>query len=315
MRILVPGGDGFIGSHMVRRLVAEGHDVAVVENRPFADARRLRDLEGRIEWIEGNCDDAALCREACRGVDLAYYLVNSTNPATTWDQPTREIRENLLRAISFFEVAAAAGVRKAVLPSSGGTVYGLQRGRITEKSTPLPFSPHGIAKYSAELFAGSIRDRTGMAVDIFRISNPYGPGQPTDTGQGVVAVWMSRILDGETVHVFGDADTKRDYIHVDDVCRLMYLSVLYPTSSGTYNVSSGEVLSILELLDAFRGVVAEDFPCEVEPRRAFDNVSTHLDNRLVLSRFEGFTFKPFVEGLRETWEWYARERALWTGQG
>jgi UDP-glucose 4-epimerase len=309
MRILVPGGDGFIGSHMVRHLVAEGHRVTVLENRPVADARRVSDLADRIEWIEGDCDDGDFSREVCDGVDVVYYLASSTNPAATWDSPTREIRENVLRATSFLEAAAAAGVRKSVLPSSGGTVYGMQRGVVTEATPPLPFSPHGIAKYSAELFARALGERTGMAVDIYRISNPYGPAQPWDTGQGVVAVWLNRILRGEPVRVYGDRETKRDYIHVSDVCKLMYLSVLDPASSGTYNLSSGQVISILELLELFHEVAPVEFVSQAEPRRAFDNLSTHLDNGLILSRFPGFTFKPFAEGLRETWEWYAQELA------
>jgi UDP-glucose 4-epimerase len=238
---------------------------------------------------------------------MAYYFVSTTSPADTWDDSAREIQEGILRPVRFLETAAEAGVRKVVLPSSGGTVYGRRSGRLTEETPHAPFSPHGIAKCALEHFAGYMRERNGLQVDTYRISNPYGPRQRWDRRQGVVAVWMGQILHGKPLHVYGDDTVERDYIYVGDVAELMMHSLRDLQASGTYNIGSGVGTSIIGLLEAFRRIIPTFFDYTIEPRRAFDNTSAVLDSSKLLSHFPGFEFVHLDEGLRRTWEWFAEK--------
>lgn len=305
MKVLVTGGDGFIGSRMVELLVEMGHAVRVVERMPKEVSCRSQSLTGNVDWLVGDCGEKVFAQKACDGMDLVYHFASSTNPATTWDDPVREVREGILPSVTLLEAAAVSGVVKFAFASSGGTVYGRNSNVLEEGQLLRPFNPHGIAKYAIELFAGAISERTSMNFDVYRISNPYGPYQFGNRNQGVCAVWMYRILNGNKIEVFGNRETKRDYIYIDDACRLMTHSLRSQASSGVYNISSGEAISILELLEIFKEVIPVEFDYVVEPRRQFDNIVTKLDNSLILSFFDEFKFKQIREGIMETWDWYS----------
>lgn len=309
MNILVTGGDGFIGSHLVEQLVEAGHSVRVLQRRSQHNALRIGHLQDDIQWRTGDCGDPVDAISACRGIELVYHFASSTNASKTWSDPVREVRDGILRSVSFMESAATAGVGKFALASSGGTVYGRQAGKLREDTLLQPFSPYGIGKYAVELFAESIRARTGMQVDAFRISNPYGRHQPSNTGQGVVAVWIDCILNDRPLQVFGGDETRRDYIYVDDACRLITHVASDVNRSGTYNVCSGTALLTLELLNLFKEIIPAAFEFNIAPRRDFDNITTQLDNTEIMSRVGEFEFVPIEDGLRKTWQWYSEQHA------
>lgn len=303
MLIALTGGDGFIGSHMTRLLLQAGHEVRLIQRKPSSKASRVGDILDSVEWIQGDCGDSDFCEIAFSGVEVVYHFASSTNQAITWSDPAREVREGLLRSVSCMEGAAHAGVKKFALASSGGTVYGRAQGMLIENSHPKPFTPYGISKLAIELFAHSITERTGMLVDVYRISNPYGPFQFGDDKQGVIAIWLKRILQGKKVHVYGDHEAKRDYIFVEDVCNLIAYSIKHVGFFGTFNVCSGRAISTLELLSKVQDSLPIPFESEVGPRRDFDNLSTELSNSRILEHFKGYQFVSLEKGLERTWDW------------
>ena len=204
-------------------------------------------------------------------------------------------------SVQLFELAASCGVKKIVFPSSGGAIYGRQRDLINEKMLPNPFSPYGITKLTTEYFMNYFREHTNMVVDIYRIGNAYGPRQSMDASQGVIAVWMGKILKGKRIEVYGDTQAVRDYIYVEDIAYLITHSINQPDLSGLYNLGTGRGVSVLELLEIVRTAIDEPFEYKVFSRREFDNTRVVLDSSKLLSFFPGFEFQRIEEKIKDTW--------------
>jgi len=313
MKVLVLGGDGFLGSHIVDLVHEMGHDVTVFDLFPGNASRNLEHLRGKIEFVQGNVADRDMLRTAITDKDVIYHFICVTNPAISWEDPRKEIDFNLSSSLEIFETAVACNVKKIVFPSSGGTVYGFHQGLITESNSPNPANPYGIAKLAIEYFLNYYRNRFGIAGDIYRIGNPYGPRQPTDRSQGVVAMWMKKVLDGEEIQVCGDEYTFRDYVYVKDVAFLMAHSINDTNSSAIYNIGTGKGVSIIELFNVFKRVIDVPFKYKVLKRRSFDNASVILDGAKLTSLYPDFEFKPLEEMIRHTWTYMKETRGMMTG--
>jgi UDP-glucose 4-epimerase len=261
-----------------------------------------------VRFVHGDFFDTADVARALDGVDVAYNLVSAFNPASAWERPGEVLQRDAMGAVRFFEACVDHGVSKVVYTSSGGTIYGPRPGRIAEDALPRPFNPHAICKLAVEHFLEYFRVRHAMAGDVYRISNVFGPRQPLVSNQGVIAVWMRRILDGEPVDVFGDENTLRDYIYVEDATLLMTHSLADTTASDTFNLGTGVGVSILDLLELFREVAGADFEARRHPRRPSDNTSAVMDNSKILALYPDFSFRDLGEMLARTWELVRAER-------
>lgn len=303
MNVLVLGGDGFIGSHTVDKLYKQGHNVTVFDRFPYNQSINLEHLRGKITFFQGEYANREQIALALKFQDVIYHFISATNPATSWDDPFLEIEVNLKNSVQLFEIAAQSGVKKIVFPSSGGAIYGRKSGVLDENKLPLPFSPYGITKLSIEYFLNYFKEKTGLSYDIYRIGNPYGPRQPMETPQGVIAVWMGKILVDEEISVYGDDETVRDYVYIDDVAYLLTHSMNNLESSDTYNLGVGKGLSVIELLEIFKGSIDRPFKSRVLARRSFDNSSVVLNSTKLISHFPGFKFQELKEKITDTWDY------------
>jgi len=306
MNILVLGGDGFIGSHFVDKAVSLGHEVTVFDRFPYNVSKNLEHQRGNIRFIDGEFANREQVAASLENQTVVYHFICATNPATSWHDPFIEIETNLKSSMEFCDLAASAGVKKIVFPSSGGAVYGRQDSVIRENTLPRPFNPYGITKLTTEFFLGYFRERTGMAVDIYRIGNAYGPRQPMDSPQGVIAVWMGKILKGDPIEVYGGAGAVRDYVYVEDIANFITHSINDLESSDTYNLGTGRGISVLELLDIFHAAIDRPFKYEISPHRQFDNTIAILDSSKLLSFFSDSEFQRIEDKIADTWQ-YAKE--------
>jgi UDP-glucose 4-epimerase len=309
VKILILGGDGFLGSNFVDQAVTLGHDVTVFDRFPYQYSRNLEHQRGKIKFISGEFANREDVSKATKGQDIVYHFVCATSPAGSWNDPYIEIEENLRTSIQFFEIATSAGVKKIVFPSSGGTVYGPQLRPVNESAIPRPFSPYGITKLSIEHFLHYFQKKFDIAVDIYRVGNAYGPRQPDQRPQGVIGVWMRDIINGSEIQVFGDQDTLRDYVYIEDVAFLMTGSLRDPIASGVYNLGSGEGTSIVRLLDIFKTSINTPFSYKIHPRRALDNSSIVLDSSKLLAFFPGFNFQKLEDKISVTWEYFKNRQS------
>ena len=308
MNVIVMGGDGFIGSHVVDKLIKSGHKVTVFDRCPYQITRNLEHLRGVVKIFSGEFANRNEVKKALSGHDIAYHFIWTSTPITSWNDPHIEIDENLRLSVQLIEIASEVGIKKIVFPSSGGTVYGHhEKARVKESQLPKPFCPYGIAKLTVEHFLNYYRNMKGISSDVYRIGNAFGPRQPISSPQGVIAVWMSKIVAGEKITVYGDQETLRDYVYVEDIAHLMMHSLTNIRESSTLNIGSGRGTSIMELLQIFRRVVDIPFEYEILPRRPSDNSSIVLDNQAILNLDPNFSFSNLEDKIRETWIYFLKK--------
>lgn len=301
MNILVLGGDGFIGSHFVDAIVSLGHEVTVFDRFAYGVSKNLEHQRDKIKFISGEFANRDQLGNALESQDIVYHFIWGTSPATSWHDPFVEVETNLKASIQLFDLAASLDIKKIVFSSSGGAIYGKQTNVIDENVLPNPFSPYGITKLATEYYLNYYREHSDMAIDIYRIGNAYGPRQSMDSPQGVLAVWMGKILKHEKIEVYGGTQAVRDYIYAEDIARLMLHSINQAELSDSYNVGTGEGRSVLELLDIVRNVIDDPFEYEVFSQRGFDNTKVILDSSKLLSFFPGFEYQKMEDKIKETW--------------
>lgn len=300
MKILILGGAGFIGSHVVDMLVAENADITVIGRQLEKYRRPLP----QIDYVVGDICNQELVKELLtRGVDSVVHLAWTTIPKTSNDDPIFDVRTNVLDAISLLELCVCYHVRRVVFASSGGAVYGICReASISEECEPFPICSYGITKLAVEKYLAMYNHVHGISGVSLRLANPYGSRQDPTSTQGVVTVFMSRILQGENIEVWGDGSVVRDFIHIHDVVQLFKLS-LSGNASGVFNGGSGIGFSINELITAI-GAECNVVPSVVYKQgRAIDVPRVVLDSRKACTTFGWMPKISMKEGLRELRSW------------
>lgn len=300
MRSLVLGGSGFIGSHLVERLLEGGHEARVYDrgSNPF------RETSPEVEYVEGEFGDRALVREAVEGVDTVFHFISTTLPKTSNDDPVYDVRTNLVDTVRLLECCVEAGARKVVFSSSGGTVYGPPRSApITEEHPTDPITSYGIVKLAIEKYLNLFHLQHGLDYAALRISNPYGPGQNPSGQQGAVTVFLNRIRTGEPITVWGDGSVVRDYLYISDLARALALAAEAQTESKVFNIGSGRGVSVNELLEVMAAVVGESLDVEYLPARSLDVPLSVLDVSRAREELGWSAGTDLAEGVARTWEW------------
>jgi UDP-glucose 4-epimerase len=271
-RAAVSGGAGFIGSHVVDLLVAEGWDVTIVDDLSTGDeaylnpAATLRRLDvGEPGW-----------GDALDGVDVCFHLAALPRIQPSFDDPVPHERVNVLGAINCVLACRDAGVRRIVY-SSSSSVYGDPRRLPTPEDEPIdPLSPYALQKYAGERNVLLLGERHGVEAVCLRYFNVYGPRSfnqrnPYNAYSSVVGIFSRAARDGRPLQVTGDGLQERDFVWVEDVARANFAAALSETPFRVYNVGAGETISILRLAELF------DAPVELVPERPGEARVTHAD--------------------------------------
>jgi len=245
MKIVVTGGAGFIGSHVVELYVARGHEVLIVDN--LATGKR-ENLHPKARFFELDIRDpktAALIRS--ERPDVVNHHAAQMDVRKSVADPIFDATTNILGTIELLNASREAGVAKFLFVSSGGAVYGEQETFPAPESHPTwPVSPYGVSKRSGELYAHFFLAEYGLPFVAFRYANVYGPRQDPHGEAGVVAIFSGKMLRGEPVTVNGDGKQTRDYVYVGDVARMSALA-LETDATGPVNVGTGIETDVNEL--------------------------------------------------------------------
>lgn len=303
MRTCVIGGAGFIGRQLVRQLLASGRDVLVLGRRNA----RPQGLPTAADYAVCDYADRETLRqyiEPCAEiVDLAYATV----PQTSFVDPVFDLQSNLPGSVGLLQEAAALkNLKRILMVSSGGTVYGpVSSLPITEETRTSPVSPYGITKLTIENYGLMFHRLHGLPVTIVRPANAYGAGQKPFTGQGFIATAIGNILKRESVTLFGQNGTIRDYLHVSDVAS----GILAALNSGglgeIYNIGSGmgrnnrEVLAIIEPHARLAGY---ELGLNIAPERHFDVPANVLNYGRLLAATGWLPKVAFEDGIEEVWK-------------
>jgi UDP-glucose 4-epimerase len=299
MKVLVIGGSGFIGSHVVDKLLAHQHSVRVFDRRP----EQFRAPLSGVDYRFGEFADEMTLVEALSGMDVVYHLVSTTVPGTADLDPKTDVRDNLIGTINLLDSMQRLGLTRLLFLSSGGTVYGIPDVvPIPETHALRPVNSYGIVKAAIEHYLEMYRRTRGFSPVIVRASNPFGPRQAHSGVQGVVSTFLRRILVGEPIEIWGDGTVVRDYLEVSDLAELC-VRVGTSTSEGAYNAGSGHGLSVNDVVKAVRKVTGADVKVIYKPRRPVDVPRSVLDCSRAKSEFGWECETAFDSGLRNTWNW------------
>jgi UDP-glucose 4-epimerase len=259
-RFLVTGGAGFIGGHLVERLLADGHAVTALDN--FATGDR-ENVPAEATLVEGDVADPALLGEVFAGgrFDAVFHIAGQASISKSFATPEVDLRTNVVGTLNVARACVDAGVPRLVNASSM-TAYGEPDAIPTPEETPcVPVSFYGVTKYAAERYAQVMGDRpdVDLAVTSLRMFNVYGERQRLDNPyQGVLAIFIGNVLRGEPITIHGDGEQTRDFVYIRDVVDAWLQVLDDPASHGAVlNVGSGAETSVNELADAVLGALGE----------------------------------------------------------
>jgi len=299
MNVLVLGGSGFIGSHVVDHLLAAGHKVRVFDRAP----ERYRSPLKKVEYRLGGFDDTFQVAEALQGMDAVCHLISTTVPGTSNLDPVADVQSNLINTLLLLEQMRKRGLYRILYLSSGGTVYGNPEQSPVSESHPLnPISSYGVVKVAIEKYLNMYQQLYGFAPIILRPSNLYGSRQGHAGVQGLTGTLLARALAGDALEIWGDGSVVRDYMHVSDLARLC-VAALESNSCGVFNAGSGEGHSINNIIDLIRDITSEQLQANYCEGRSFDVKEVVLD----ISRAkEVFAWRPeisLLDGICEQLQW------------
>src|SRR5438128_6633859 len=304
---LVTGGAGFIGSHLVERLLALGHRVRVVDNLSTGSTAHLASVLSQIEFLRGDLRDEDVCRRAVQGVELVFHLAALPSVPRSLEDPWTSHDCNVNATLRLLIASAAARVRRVVY-SSSSSAYGDTAALVkVESAEPLPRSPYAVAKLAGEQYVLAFA-RAGQVEGVaLRYFNVFGPRQdPNSPYAAVIPAFLSAAYEGRRADVFGDGQQTRDFVYVANVVEANVLAARAPaaTASGcVLNVGGGERTSLLALLQLIRQVTGRDVRYTGRPARTGDvrHSVAGLDRASSLLGYRPTV--PLSDGLARTWQW------------
>jgi UDP-glucose 4-epimerase len=302
MKILVTGGAGFIGSHVVRWLAAQEHHVSVLDNFSTGRQEALAPVRSTINVITGDIRDFATVLAAARNADLIIHLAAMVSVVQSVEQPLDAYAHNVIGSLHVLEAARQAGVRRVVQASSCAVYGNTERLPVHEATSPDPLSPYAATKLAAEQ-AGQLYTRLyGVATVALRFFNVYGPRQdPASPYAAVVPRFIAALRDGEQPTIYGDGRQSRDFIFVGDIVRALWVAGTALGIEGqVFNVGRGEACSILNLAHMIGDVLGIPVVPHIAAARDGEVLHSCADVTL-LAKQAGFHARMTMrEGLKAT---------------
>ena len=271
-KVLVTGGAGFIGSHLVDALVARGDEVRVLDDFSSGKRENLNQVADAIELIEGDIRDGETMRAALQGVENVFHQAAMVSVPESIEKPDKCFATNVQAVIDLLAMAREAGVQRAVLASSTA-VYGAQaRMPLREDYATQTLSPYAASKQFNESLATIYSENFGLPTVALRYFNVYGPRQaPESEYAAVIPRFMASLKSGQAPTVYGDGQQTRDFVHVSDVVRANLLAADAAEAAGrAFNVCSGEESSLLALLETLYALYPEAPEASFEAPRLGD---------------------------------------------
>jgi nucleoside-diphosphate-sugar epimerase len=306
----VTGGAGFIGSHLVDELLRRGSTVRVVDD--FSTGRRENlPASRRMEIIEGDIADPAVARRAAAGASIVLHQAAIPSVPRSVEDPAASHHANVDGTLQVLIAARDAGVKRVVFAGSS-SVYGnapvLPK---REDMPPRPLSPYALQKLVGEEYCRLFTELYGLETVVTRYFNVFGPRQsPGSPYSGVISLFIDAMLAGQAPRIHGDGGQTRDFTYVDDVVQGVLLAAERPGVEGrVLNVAAGGRVSLLDLLHALQSILATTVDPILGPPRAGD-VRDSVADISEARRLLGFAPKTtFVDGLRQTVEWFRTQAA------
>lgn len=310
MKYLVTGGAGFIGSHIVNKLLEQGDSVRVLDNFSTGKRENLEDIarqfnRDRFEMMEGDVRDPARVEEAVRGVEVIFHEAAFVSVPQSMEEPQACFDVNITGTSRLLDLARAAGVRRAVLASSAAVYGNADAFPLVEETLPQPLTPYAVSKRVKEMYAELFTGSFGLEVVALRYFNVYGPRQrPDSMYAAAVPIFARRLLDGKPVTVYGDGGQSRDLINVRDVVRANLIASEHASAPGRiFNICTGIETRLLDLLDIMHELIPNVPRPQFAPPRAGDLYRSVGSPQKAIDTLGFHAEVSLVDGLKETVDW------------
>lgn len=305
MRVVVTGGAGFIGSHVLDHLVSAGHEVVAFDD---LSSGKRQNVSENARLVVGDIRDAAAVERLFAEVkpDAVCHQAAQISVSVSTREPERDAETNVIGSLHVIRAAARHGATRFVFASTGGAIYGnVAEGAADLDTPPAPSSPYACSKFAVENYLRWARLELGLTPTILRYANVYGPRQDPHGEAGVVAIFSERVLAGQGVQINarrdeGDDGCVRDYVFVDDVARVNARALAGEITRPIVNVATGVPTTTRGLLDGIEQAAGKRSPRTFGPRRAGD-----VERSLLAPTVDAMDeITPIARGLDRTVAWF-----------
>lgn len=310
MKILVTGGAGFIGSHLVEALSKQGNEVRVLDNLSSGSMANLADAS--VEFIEGDIADWDVVATAVQGCDLVFHQAALVSVPQSINEPKLNQASNITGAFHVFEAARLAGVRRVIYASSAA-VYGHLPDLPKKEDQPIqPVTPYAMAKRTDELMAAAFTHTYGMEFAGLRYMNVYGPRQdPSSPYSGVLSIFCQSLLAGKPFTIHGDGEQTRDFVFVADVVKANLLAAKVDLSSldetAVFNIGCGRQTSLNDIIDLLTQISGRPITKQFQPFRTGDIKHSVADIEKARKRLGFHPAIDMMDGLKQTLDWFSKK--------
>lgn len=306
--MLVTGGAGFIGSHIVAALVARGDKVRVLDDLSTGHASNLAEFKGRIEFIEGSIADAAKVAAAVQGVDCIFHQAALASVPRSVARPLDTNSACVTGTLTMLDEARKAGVRRLVYAASSSAYGDLPTSSKRESDLPSPISPYGAAKLAGELYCRAFTATYGFETVCIRYFNVFGPRQdPNSQYSAVIPLFITALLRDQQPTIYGDGHQSRDFTYVANVVHGNLLAAdanSADVAGRVFNVANGRSTSVLQLLNQLNTLLGTNVQAKFAPFRAGD-VRESLADISQARQYLGYEPQvDFETGLQRSIEYY-----------
>jgi dTDP-glucose 4,6-dehydratase len=312
-KILVTGGAGFIGSHIVDRLLNEGFNIRVVDNLSTGDEKNLAQHQGKenLQFIEGDIRNFDLAKELVEGVDAVFHEAALVSVTRSVEDPLLANEVNVTGTLNLLKACVDAKVKRFVFASSCA-VYGDHETLPNhENLMPRPLSPYAVSKLAAENYVKVFNDVYGLETVILRYFNVYGPRQSYGPYSGVISIFINRLLKNENLTIYGDGEQTRDFVHVKDVVEANMLVLSKQNAAGEiFNISTGKAITINSLAKTLQKIIDKtDLKLVYAKTRSGDIKNSYADINKAMKILDYTPKISIKEGLANLVNWYANSWA------
>ena len=299
MNVLIIGGNGFIGSHLIDHLLANGHKVRVFD----ISHEKFREPLPNVDYRLSKLDNIPDLYEAMLGIDIIYHLATASVPSTSNVDHAADVSSNLIPALNVLSLMKRLEIKKIVYFSSGGAVYGNTTENPIHEDVPLnPISSYGIVKITIEHYILLYSRLYELDYLIVRPSNPYGPRQGHFIAQGVISTFLRKAAQGDSFSVYGDGTATKDYLYIKDFVDILY-KLVDSGASGIFNVGSGEGTSLNTIISKIEKVTSIKSPVVYTPQKSYDVANFTLGIDKLEKAIGQLEFTHIEQGIAETWDW------------
>ena len=306
-RVLVTGGAGFIGSHLVEALLERGHKVRVLDNFSTGKRNNLRSVRNDIEILAGDCADLKTAAAATKGIEVVYHEAAVPSVALSVAEPLASHHANATATMAMLVAARDAGVERFRFAGSS-SVYGDRKERFKHEGLPArPLSPYGADKFASETYVRIFAELYGMQTLTLRYFNVFGPRQdPSSPYSGVISRFAKALLKRETPVIYGDGKQSRDFTYVSNVIHANLLALAAPGLKGqTVNIATSKAHTLNQLLSILLRLSGRKVEAKYEAPRQGDIRHSLADSTAARKLLKYRPQVDFESGLARTFEWYS----------